>query len=129
MKKIVPIINTIIALIALIVTIIMNIFFSKYGYDVLGTTLWIVLECGVILLYGVLIFYDLSYAHYIAIFAALSPIIIGLAYIFMSINNPLYDISMVNIFFIPHIIMYLAMLIIEVLYIRKYVKNKQNIDF
>lgn len=126
MKRIIPIINTAISVIALVLTIIMNVLYKNMDYKILGNTLWIVLESGVILLFLVSIFYDLSYIHYLGIFGAISPIIVGLAYIFVGISNPEFEIGQVNLFFIPHICIYLVLFGIELYYILKYVKNKQN---
>ena len=126
MKRIIPIINTAISVIALVLTIIMNVLYKNMDYKILGNTLWIVLESGVILLFLVSIFYDLSYIHYLGIFAAISPIIVGFAYIFVGISNPEFEIGQVNLFFIPHICIYLVLFGIELYYVLKYVKNKQN---
>lgn len=123
-EKILPIINVILALCAIGLTIGFNIYFSKYEYKSPGTALWIVLECGILLIDIIILFLDFTYAHGIAIFGPIAAIIIGLAYIIFDTTKVGTEYDNIYLFFIPHLVIYLAIFIIEVFYFTRYVKNK-----
>ena len=121
--KILPIVNIALSTIALIITIAFNIYFNNYGYKSPGTVFWILLEGGVLLINILILFYDFSYVHGISIFGAIAAIIICSQYMIFESTSIGTEYDNVYLFCIPHLIIYIIILIIEIIYFTRYVSK------
>jgi len=118
--KIFPIIISIISGIALITTIIMDVIYTNKGYNTPGTAIWIILVSAVLLISIVQIFFRMSYVYGIIIFGAIVGIILSVTYIIIESVGYEYKYDHMVMFFIPHLIIYIILLISEIVYIKKF---------
>jgi len=120
--KLFPIIISIIALIALITTIIFDIYFNKYEYKTPGNTMWIILESAILLISIVQIFFRINYVYGVLIFGDIAAIIMSLMYIILDSTGKYNEFDNIILFFVPHLIIYVIHIGIEIYYVNRYLK-------